>query len=131
MTQDHDPARRSFLVAGAAVAGASSVTAAGESLLGEVGANTVLLHDPRIRLPVELTQRLTASGARIVPIDGDVVRMWRGGIGQVLADPATRLLGITRWPDLLMVRGLAFETRRYLRQERFDAGSDSFIWLIA
>lgn len=126
--------RRGFLLGGAVAAGAASLTASSPAALGlvqQAQAGVVVLHDPRIALPADIAGRLAANGARLVPLEGDVVRLWRGELAAVLGDPATRLLGVTRWPELLIVRGLAAESRRHLRHEQFDPGSASFIWLIA
>jgi hypothetical protein len=64
-------------------------------------------------------------------LDGDLVRMWRDDLGAELRNPETQLMGLTRWADLLIVRGLAAESRRHLRFERHDTQSDAFTWLIA
>ena len=92
---------------------------------------SVVLHDPRIAMPADIAARLTANGARVIALDDDPVRMWRSEIGAVLADPSTRLLGVTRWADLLIVRGLAAESRRHVRFEKLDAASGTLTWLIA
>jgi hypothetical protein len=124
--------RREFLV-GSAVAATS--VGAGSSAASEPVALTasasVVLHDRRIAMDPAVAARLAANGARVIALDDDPVRMWRSEVGAVLRDPATRLLGVTRWADLLIVRGLAAESRRHLRYENHDAASDVFTWLIA
>ena len=124
--------RRQFLLGSAAVTGAGLATepsAAASMLLTERA--SVVLHDPRIALDAALVKRFEAAGTRVVALDDDPVRMWRGEIGAMLRDPGTKLLGITRWADLLIVRGLAAETHRHLRYEKLDVQAGTFTWLIA
>ncbi len=92
---------------------------------------TVILQDKRFELPEDVRTRLAGNGARVVPLEEDPVRMWRGELASLLAAPGTRLLGATRWPEFLMVRGLAAESGRRVRYERLDAESGALIWLIA
>jgi hypothetical protein len=42
-----------------------------------------------------------------------------------------RLAGLTSWPDLLVFRGLASESRRHLLHEQQDSATGTFHWLIA
>jgi hypothetical protein len=127
--------RRQFL-AGAGVAGAAGAAAAspaGSVLAADeaAGSATVVLHDPRIALPADVAARLKANGARVIALDDDPVRLWRTEIGAVLGQPDTKLFGLTRWSDYLIVRGLAAETRRHTRHEQHHADSGHFTWLIA
>lgn len=134
VTVGTDRSRRGFLLGSAVAASAATLSASSPAALGlvqQADAGVVVLHDRRIALPADIASRLAANGARLVALEGDVVRLWRGELAAVLGDPATRLLGVTRWPELLIVRGLAAESRRHLRHEQFDPGSASFIWLIA
>jgi TAT (twin-arginine translocation) pathway signal sequence len=127
-------ARRQFLKGSAAVSlGAASLASASPhaGLITEATAGSVLLHDPRIELNAETVSRLNANGVRILALHEDPVRLWRSEQGAELRNPNTRLLGVTRWADLLIVRGLAAETRRHVRHERYDAGADHFVWLIS
>jgi hypothetical protein len=59
------------------------------------------------------------------------VRQWRGDQAWLLAHRDTRLIGVTRWPDFLIVRGLAAESRRLVRHESLDPASGVMTWLIA
>jgi len=127
--------RRGFMagasVAGASIAAAASAgTTASVSIADAAASATVVLHDPQFELPAEVAARLAGNGAKLIALDGDPVRLWRSQVGQVLAHPQTRLLGVTRWADLLIVRGLAAETRRHLRHEQFHQSSGYFTWLI-
>mgnify|MGYP006294289999 CR=1 FL=1 len=60
-----------------------------------------------------------------------------GAAGAAAVAPAatalgtTRLFGVTRWSDYLIVKGLAAETRRHTRHEQHHAESGHFTWLIA
>lgn len=128
----HDAARRRFLASSAAAAGAigAPLAQAGAAIDMPAGVS-VLLHDRRIGLDEALVQRLTREGTRVIALDDDPVQMWRGELGTLLRDPRTRLFGISRWADLLIVRGLAAETRRHLRHEQLDAEGGTFTWLIA
>jgi hypothetical protein len=128
--------RRQVLVgAGAALAGGvllsrSTDTAPGGTAAEEVGA-TIILQDPRHALPDAVQRRLAGNGARLVHLEADPVRQWRGDSAALLAARATRLLGVTRWPEFLLVRGLAEESGRRVRYQRFNAARGVMVWLIA
>jgi hypothetical protein len=92
---------------------------------------TVVLQDRRLVLPQDSCQRLAASGVRVIELEGDPVRMWRGAHAAVLGDAGTRLLGVTPWIEFVMIQGLASESRRRVRYQRFDATRDAMVWLIA
>ncbi|MEN9704794.1 MAG: hypothetical protein RLZZ393_673 [Pseudomonadota bacterium] len=127
--------RRRFL-AGVGIAGAAGAAAAGPAtvMLGApeaAGAATVILHDSRIPLPADVAARLQANGAQVITLGDDPVRLWRTEVGAVLRKPDTRLFGVTRWSDYLIVRGLAAESRRHARHEQHHPESGHFTWLIA
>jgi hypothetical protein len=133
---NNKPNRRQFLASGAGVAGALTVrgvpaASAGVATRDAASRATVVLHDTRLAMDPGVAARLAANGAKIIALDSDPVRMWRGASGVPLRDPATRLLGLTRWADFLIVRGLAAESRRHLRYQSLDARTGTFIWLIA
>lgn len=122
--------------AGAAAAGAGSGAAPSPSLVtGDLPATddgtTVVLQDRRLPLPEEVRARLDAGGSRLLTLDPDPVRMWRGEHAALLQGAGTRLLGVTPWIEFVMIRGLAAESRRLVRYQRFDADSNAVVWLIA
>ena len=131
--------RRELLVlSGGAAAGAvvSAVPATSSAedmtdLLAAGAGTTVVLQDRRLPLPDELQGRLSGNGARLLPLDEDPVRMWRGEHAALLDHAGTRLLGVTPWIQFVMIQGLAAESRRRVRYQRFDAGSNAMVWLIA
>lgn len=133
--------RRQFLGASVALTGCSALAVAGEATpTGQANASaavlaaskaTVVLHDPRLKLDPQITARLEAAGARFIALTGDPVRQWRGLQRGLLADRDTRLYGVTRWPDFLIVRGLAAESRRLVRHENLDPATGVMTWLIA
>lgn len=134
MSGSHRLDRRQFMAGGTASA---TAMVAGEAQAGSQLAlwataprASVVLHDPRIPMPPEVRRRLDANGARIVALEGDPVWFWRSKTAEQLRNPATQLLGVTGWADLLVFRGLAAETRRHLRYERLASGG-TFVWLIA
>ncbi|MFO7326215.1 MAG: hypothetical protein DIU62_010915 [Pseudomonadota bacterium] len=92
---------------------------------------TVILQDRRLELPLDLRERLQMDGAALLTLEPDPVRMWRGEHAALLQDPGTRLMGVTPWVEFLMVRGLAAESRKRVRYQRFDADSNAVVWLIA
>lgn len=116
-------------VAGAALARDTAVQGAAE----EAGAPraTVVLQDRRVPLPAEIAARLAGNGAQLLELEPDPVRMWRGQWAPLLTRRDTRLLGVTQWPQFLLVSGLAAESGRRVRYQRFDAASGAFVWLIA
>jgi hypothetical protein len=119
------------LTAVASVNAAAVGTVLTEEVLGGRDGAVVVLFDPAIGIDAELRLRFEAHGARFIALDDDPVRMWRGELAPLLADRSTRLFGVSGWPDLLMVRGLAAETRRHVRYEKLDATGEAFTWLIA
>jgi hypothetical protein len=125
-------ANRRQLLTGSACAIAASI-ASGNLIAAAANAATgvsVLLHDPRFALAADLRQRLQSNRARIIALTGDPVRLWRDELGTLLQARDTRLLGITRWPEFLVIRGLAAESRLHVRYQRVDAAGAS-VWLIA
>jgi hypothetical protein len=130
-------ANRRDVLAGAALALAGSVLPARGGLAARAAAAagssgaTVVLQDHRFVLPPEVQQRLAGNGARLVALEADPVRQWRGAHAQLLGARGTRLLGVTRWPEFLLVRGLAEESGRRVRHQQFDADSSRMVWLIA
>lgn len=102
-----------------------------EDLFAAGARHTLVLQDRRLILPEDLRSRLTADGARFLTLDADPVRMWRGEHAALLTNPQTRLLGVTPWIEFVMIQGLAAESRRRARYQRFDAGNDAMVWLIA
>jgi hypothetical protein len=92
---------------------------------------TVVLQDRRLVLPEDACQRLAAGGVRVLDLEPDPVRMWRGVHAELLGNHATRLLGVTPWIEFVMIQGLAAESLRRVRYQRFDATRDAMVWLIA
>lgn len=135
MSSDSHIDRRSFLGAGVAAGTATGMLGAGAT--GQAGElpqlaarATLVLHDPRIPLDAAAARQLAANGARIITLSQDPVRQWREEAAEALRQPGTRLLGLTRWADFLMIRGLAAESRRHVLYERLDANSGVMTWLI-
>src|SRR5690606_11336357 len=91
---------------------------------------TVVLQDRRLPLPEEVRARL-GEGVQLLTLEQDPVRMWRGEHAAVLQDSDTRLLGVTPWIEFVMIRGLAAESRKQVRYQRFDADSNAMVWLIS
>ena len=115
----------------AAAATASGTALAGSANLPELaGGVTVILQAERFELAAAVQQRLLSNGAQIITLTDDPVRMWRSEGGQLLARRDTRLLGVTRWPDFLLVSGLAAESRRHVRYQRLDEVTGALTWLI-
>jgi hypothetical protein len=118
-----------FAFVSGALPGPASTAKAGAA--PEATRALVVLQDPQLPLPADVQLQLASSGARVIDLEGDPVRMWRGEQAGLLAAVSTRLLGVTTWPRFLLVRGLAEESGRRVRQQRFDAASGAIIWLIA
>jgi hypothetical protein len=133
------PSRRQFLQGSVALTGAGALVAAraaqtsicASAALLAASRASVVLHDPRLVIDAQVASRLETAGARFIALTDDPVRQWRGTQRELLAHRDTRLFGVTRWPDFLIVRGLAAETRRLVRHERLDPASGVMTWLIA
>lgn len=124
--------RRVFLAGSAAVAGAFTLPRDSRAaVLLQAPGPLVLLVDPRHRPAPAGLDAWLASATEVVELGGDPVRLWTGTRGRLLRDHRARLVGFTTWPDLLVFRGLAAETRRHLRHEHQDATTGTFSWLIA
>jgi hypothetical protein len=129
--------RRAMLAAASAgVAGTIALpVSAATSLAGATDATheaaTIILQDARLPLPADVQARLRGNGARVITLEGDPVRMWRGELASILDRRETRLLGVTRWTEFLLIQGLAAESRRRVRYQRFDGATDAMVWLIA
>ncbi len=116
---------------GAFAAGSARASIGTDAPVADAFANTVILQDARHVLPAAMRRQLVTSEARVIELAADPVRQWRGESAVLLAARSTRLLGITSWPQFLMVRGLAEESGRRVRYQRLDAASGAIIWLIA
>jgi hypothetical protein len=92
---------------------------------------TVILQGERHAFPRDLAQRLAGGDARVIQLEADPVRQWRGPRSKLLAARGTRLFGITSWPQFLIVRGLAEESGRRVRYQRLDASNGTIRWVIA
>ena len=128
--------RRRDMLAGAAMALAgAALPARGARAAGETsiaaGDATIVLQDRRFALPAGLQRQLDEHGARLVALEADPVRQWRGAGARLLAARGTRLAGVTRWPEFLIIRGLAEESGRRVRFQQFDAAAGAMVWLIA
>jgi len=125
--------RRQLL--GGGVCAIAATALAGHAIAGEESVLTtnasLVLHDQRFPLAADMQRRLQSNGARVIPLREDPVRMWRDELGALLEPRDTRLLGVTRWPEFLMIRGLAAESRRHVRYQRLDAPTGAIVWLIA
>jgi hypothetical protein len=130
--------RRQVLISGAAGAGALAALVPAQGTVLEVAASlaaeqrvSLLLHDRRIAPDAALVERMHARSARILVLAEDPVRQWRDRSGDWLQRTDTRLMGITRWPDFLMLRGLAAESRRHVRFASPVSADGVLTWLIA
>lgn len=119
------------LVMAAATAGSADARQASGVVPSVNARPTVILQDRRVLLPEDLASRLGGNVVRVLQLEADPVRMWRGEHAALLADAGTRLVGITPWIEFVMIQGLAAETRRRVRYQRHDAGADAMVWLIA
>lgn len=138
--RDPHTSRRQFLQGSVALTGAGALVTANASAAASTSATamlqaaskaSVVLHDPRLVLDDAVVARLQAAGASFIALTTDPVRQWRGAQRDLLAARDTRLFGVTRWPDFLIVRGLAAETRRRVRHESLDPATGVMTWLIA
>lgn len=132
-------ARRRLLAAtGSALVGAAAAQSAKKADMSTVGSppdlangSTIVLQDRRLLLPPDVIGRLSGRDLRLLTLEADPVRMWRGEHAALLTRADTRLLGVTPWIEFVMIQGLAAESRRRVRYQRHDAGSDAMVWLIA
>ena len=72
-----------------------------------------------------LSNRLIKQGPRGVetlPIEGDLVRLWRDGLGRRIADAPERVAAIVGHDTALLLAGLARESRLRTSQTRLDRG---------
>lgn len=136
--QPVDSGRRRFIAGATAAGGALGVCvspAVAGSRHGEEwlvpGQDLVVLYDGRLAVDQAALDRFGSSGTLCLPLGDDPVRLWRGEAGALLRARGTRLMGMTRWADLLIVRGLAAESGRRLRFERLDRTTGVLTWLIA
>lgn len=131
-----DVSRRDVLAAaGLALAGGAIATgrwgdrSKADSTSG--AGRTVILQGGQHVVPAAAMRRFAATDALLVRLEADPVRQWRGAQARLLAARTTRLLGASSWPQFLMVRGLAEESGRRVRYQRFDTASGNITWLIA
>jgi len=128
--------RRLLAASGGALVGLAthpaSAVAASEGVLDtRSSCPTVVLQDRRLVLPQDVVERLVGQDVRLLMLEADPVRMWRGEHAGLLTHRNTRLLGVTPWIEFVMIQGLAAESRRRVRYQRHDTTSDAMVWLIA
>ena len=131
-----DPARRRFLASTPVLTCLTSIPWVTAPVLAEAtdmrpSTRTALIVDPRLQLSESSLQPMRANGTVVLQLAGDVVRFWQSDACAILREPGTRILGLTRWSDLLVLRGLAAETRRHLRHEAPDQASGAIAWMIS
>jgi hypothetical protein len=119
--------RRHLLIGGATAAGALTLPAHHTWAAADGHGDTVLLHDRRVTSDATFIDRVQA---RVIVLGDDPVRQWRDESADWLTRDA-RLMGITRWPDFLMLRGLAAESRRHVRFASPVSEAGVLTWLIA
>jgi len=59
-------------------------------------------------------------GARLIWIDGDPVRMWRGWLGQAVATSPGQVVALVGYDKAMLLAGLAREDRVPTRRRRVD-----------
>jgi len=111
--------RRHFVKSGAVV---TLVAGSGVSALAAQRRPALVIYDSR--LPRSLTYARTLPGPRL-DIAHEDARLWRS-----LRDalPTGPVVGLTRWSDLVLVRGFAGDQRKRLRSHARDGGL--FAWEI-
>jgi len=102
--------RRQLMQDGGTVIAAVLVAPA---MLGAAAAGDLLIVAADSPQAWDIARALHAPHARIIPLSGDPVRLWREQ-GERLSGP---VFGVTRWSDFLLLRELAYEQRLRLRSE--------------
>ena len=101
--------RRSFVKAGAAV---SALSGLGTAARAAATVPALVVYDSRLPASRTFAGGHTAPGLDIAAEHGRLWRNVRTGL------PAGRVIGLTRWSDLVILRGFAQEQGKRLRQER-------------
>lgn len=62
---------------------------------------------------------VTLAGAQLqtVALTDDVVRQWRDGLGGAAGASGVPILGLSSWPDYLLVSGMALDVRKRVQLE--------------
>ncbi|GEM_PF-741077 len=60
---------------------------------------------------------LEKAGLEAIALTDDPVRQWRDGLGDKVAASAGPVMGLTSWPDYLILNGLAAEHRKLVQLE--------------
>jgi hypothetical protein len=118
------------VLAGSALLPRHVVIPATAALAAPSGATFVIQGVP-IALARDTLALLGVEAAPVVALEADPVRQWRSSRGAVLAARDARLVGITTWPQFLLVRGLAEESGRRVRFQHSDGHAGTITWLIS
>ena len=57
---------------------------------------------------------LSRAGIKAVALSDDPVRQWRNSLSQLMGNKGLPLMGLSNWPDYLMISGLAAEHRKHV-----------------
>ena len=64
---------------------------------------------------VAFADTLAKAGLESVALTDDLVRQWRDGMGAKAGRAGVPVLGLTSWPDYLLISGMAAEQRKHVQ----------------
>ncbi len=99
--------RRGFI--GAAAAGAAIVSTTGNALAASVSDGGLFLLDLSLDNEAQMAFATRSGGDSLVALQQDVVRQWRDGLGQAVAN-AGGAIAVVRWAEAHVLAGLARES---------------------
>ncbi|MFC7048786.1 hypothetical protein [Emcibacter nanhaiensis] len=124
---------RRNLMAGAGMAGmAVALGPAARSLAGTAGEKARLaVYDSRLPKSRQFAREMTAQGLKTLDIAGEDAVLWR--TVRRLARSSGDVIGLTRWSDLVLVRGFLEEggrrmSRRAAPQQLRTGNISTFLW---
>ena len=66
---------------------------------------------------IAFADMLSRAGLKAVALTDDLVRQWRDGLGNLARKAGVPILGLTNWPDYLIINGLAAEQKKRVQLE--------------
>jgi hypothetical protein len=77
----------------------------------------IVLYREALTHSVAFADTLANAGLKAVALSDDLVRQWRGGLGEELSVAGKPVLGLTNWTDYFVISGLAAEQRKHVLLE--------------
>lgn len=77
----------------------------------------IVLYSEKEMHSVAFADTMAKAGLETVALTDDLVRQWRDGLGNKISQSGAPVIGLSNWPDYLVLSGLAAEARLHVMME--------------